>query len=139
MAVDHGSPLEFRSVEEELCRIPDVTAARIVADAAGRPIEVHILASPAKQAKQIVRDVQSVAMASFGLDLDRRIISVVQLESVGSVVGGAPGLGGGRGLGGAPDLGAPDLGAADVEGRAGMGATAGTGPAAWDDDLPDSR
>src|SRR5437773_10958720 len=46
----------------------------------GRPTEVHILASPEKHAKQVVRDIQSVAMASFGLDLDRRLISVVQLE-----------------------------------------------------------
>jgi hypothetical protein len=86
MAADDDGPDSYRPVERELCRIPEVTAARIVADAGGRPVEVHILASPAKQAKQIVRDVQSVAMASFGLDLDRRIISVVQLESVG--VGG---------------------------------------------------
>src|SRR4051794_27564505 len=46
----------------------------------GRPAEVHILASPEKHANQVVRDIQSVAMASFGLDLDRRLISVVQLE-----------------------------------------------------------
>jgi hypothetical protein len=70
----------LRGLEQELCRIPDVTAARVVSDGLGRPVEVHILASPAKHAKQIVRDVQSVAIASFGLELDRRIISVVQLQ-----------------------------------------------------------
>jgi hypothetical protein len=70
---------DLRSVEAELCRLPDLSAARIVSDSAGRPIEVHVLALPGKHPKQIVRDVQSVAMASFGLDLDRRIISVVQL------------------------------------------------------------
>ena len=58
-----------------------MNAARIVTDQVGRPTEVHILASPAKHAKQVARDVQSVAMASFGLDLDRRIISVVQLDA----------------------------------------------------------
>jgi hypothetical protein len=72
---------ELAELERELCRLPEVNAARIVTDHVGRPTEVHILASPAKHAKQVVRDVQSVAMASFGLDLDRRIISVVQLES----------------------------------------------------------
>jgi hypothetical protein len=71
----------YRDVERELCRIPDVTAARIVAGPGGQPVEVHVLASPHKHAKQIVRDVQSVAMAAFGLDLDRRIISVVQLDT----------------------------------------------------------
>ena len=67
-------------VEKELCRVPEVNAARIVTDSAGRPKEVHILASTAKQPKQIARDIQSVAMATFGLELDHRIISVVQLD-----------------------------------------------------------
>ena len=72
---------DLTDLERELCRLPEVNAARIVTDQVGRPTEVHILASPAKHAKQVARDVQSVAMASFGLDLDRRIISVVQLDS----------------------------------------------------------
>ena len=46
----------------------------------GVPVEVHILAAPTKLAKQVVRDVQSVALAAFGVELDRRTISVVQLE-----------------------------------------------------------
>jgi len=70
----------FADLETELCRIPEVTAARIVTDDDGKPTELHILALPDKHAKQVVRDIQSVAMASFGLDLDRRLISVVQLE-----------------------------------------------------------
>jgi len=73
-------PMEIAEVERELCRIPDVRAARIVANEHGDPIEVHILASTGKGAKQLVRDVQSVAIASVGLDIDHRIISVVQLE-----------------------------------------------------------
>src|SRR3954453_20182921 len=72
--------LNLREVERELCRLPEVNAARIVEDEIGRPVEVHILASREKHAKQIVRDVQSVAMATFGLELDRRVVSVVQLE-----------------------------------------------------------
>ena len=80
---------DLTDLERELCRLPEVNAARIVTDQVGRPTEVHILASPAKHAKQVARDVQSVAMASFGLDLDRRIISVVQLD--GGQVDAAPG------------------------------------------------
>lgn len=73
-------PMEIAEVERELCRIPDVRAARIVANDAGDPVEVHILATTGKGAKQLVRDVQSVAIASGGLDIDHRIISVVQLD-----------------------------------------------------------
>jgi hypothetical protein len=78
--VDSDITPDLTDLERELCRLPEVNAARIVTDQVGRPTEVHILASPAKHAKQVARDVQSVAMASFGLDLDRRIISVVQLD-----------------------------------------------------------
>jgi hypothetical protein len=74
--------VDFGEVERALCRIPEVSAARIVVDQTQRPVEVHILASPEKHAKQLVRDVQSVAMVSFGLDIDRRMISVVQLEGL---------------------------------------------------------
>jgi hypothetical protein len=71
--------VDLRDVEAELCRLPDVVAARIVAEPNGRPVEVHVLAHTGKHPKQVVRDVQSVALASFGIDLDRRIVSVVQL------------------------------------------------------------
>lgn len=74
-----GQEFDYRAVERELCRLPDLSAARIVSDSGGRPLEVHVLALPGKRPKQIVRDVQSVALASFGIELDHRIISVVQL------------------------------------------------------------
>ena len=48
-----GVDLDIRAVEHELCRIPEVNAARIVIAEGGRPTEVHILASPEKHAKQV--------------------------------------------------------------------------------------
>ena len=71
---------ELGDIEKELCRLPAVNAARIVTDDIGRPKELHILASSEKSPKQIARDVQSVAMATFGMEIDHRIISVVQLD-----------------------------------------------------------
>jgi len=41
---------------------------------------VHVLASRDKTPKQLVRDVQSVALAQFDLELDHRIVSVVQFD-----------------------------------------------------------
>ena len=78
---------EIIELERELCRLPEVSAARIVADRVGRPTEIHILAHGSKHPKQVVRDVQSVALASFGIEVDRRIVSVVQL---GGQPGGVP-------------------------------------------------
>ena len=43
------------------------------------PTEVHVLASPGKPAKQVVRDVQSLALARYDIDIDHRIVSVVQM------------------------------------------------------------
>ena len=43
------------------------------------PNEIHVLAEPGKPPKQVVRDVQSFAMLKLGLDIDHRIVSVVQI------------------------------------------------------------
>jgi hypothetical protein len=83
-ADEQTTEFDLESVETEFCRLPDVVAARIVPDDRGRPVEIHVLAHTGKHAKQVVRDVQSVALASFGLEIDRRIVSVVQLGPNGS-------------------------------------------------------
>ena len=71
--------LNLTEIEREICRLPDVSIVRLVAENDGRVTEVHVVAHQGKHPKQIVRDVQSIALASFGLELDRRTISVVQL------------------------------------------------------------
>lgn len=68
------------NLEESIRQIPGVRAVSVVTDAQAQPTEVHVLAAPGKPAKQIVRDVQSLAMAQFDIDLDHRIVSVVQIE-----------------------------------------------------------
>ncbi len=67
-------------LEESIRQIPGVRAVSVVTDGRAQPTEVHVLAAPGKPAKQIVRDVQSLAMAQFDIDLDHRIVSVVQIE-----------------------------------------------------------
>ena len=42
--------------------------------------EIHIIAASDKPSKQVARDVQSLAMARFGLPIDHRVISVVQIS-----------------------------------------------------------
>ncbi len=77
--------MDIHELEETLARLPSITAVRIATDD-DRVTEVHVLASPAKAPKQVVRDVQTVALARFGITLDRRVISVVQIgpESIAS-------------------------------------------------------
>jgi hypothetical protein len=65
-------------LEQDLQRVPGIRSARIVgADVA---TEIHIVATHARSPKQLVRDVQSLAQAGFGLTIDHRIVSIVQLE-----------------------------------------------------------
>jgi hypothetical protein len=66
-------------LEASLRQIPGVKAASVVTGPDAVPTEVHVLAAPGKAAKQVVRDVQSLALARFDIDIDHRIVSVVQI------------------------------------------------------------
>lgn len=67
--------------EDELKRLPGIIAASVVTGPDAVPNEIHVLAEPGKPPKQVVRDVQSFAMLKLGLDIDHRIVSVVQIGS----------------------------------------------------------
>jgi len=70
--------MDIRELEETLVRLPSIHAVRIAAK--GSEVrEVHVLAAPEKAAKQVVRDVQTLALARFGITIDRRTVSVVQI------------------------------------------------------------
>lgn len=75
-----GSAQTTREVEEVIARLQGVQQARVVQGEGGRLAEVHVLAGRDRAPKQLVRDVQSVLMARFGIDLDYRTVSVVQLD-----------------------------------------------------------
>ena len=66
-------------LEDALRHIQGVRAASVVTGPDAVPTEVHVLADPGKPAKQVVRDVQSLAMARYDIDIDHRIVSVVQM------------------------------------------------------------
>jgi hypothetical protein len=65
-------------LENELTALPEIRAARVVASPNGRISEVHIVSEGSKSPKQIVRDVQTLAQARFGLQIDHRVVSVVR-------------------------------------------------------------
>ncbi len=71
--------MRYRELQETLERLPAVQAVRVV-ESNGHVSEVHVVAAPGKSPKQIVRDVQSLALAAFGVPVDRRVVSVVQIE-----------------------------------------------------------
>lgn len=73
------APVAVHDIEQALCEISGIKAARVVAAASGALLEVHVLALPEKSPKQIVRDVESAIMARFGVPIDHRKISIAQL------------------------------------------------------------
>ncbi|MDH3463606.1 MAG: hypothetical protein OEM32_08285 [Acidimicrobiia bacterium] len=70
--------MDIVAFQEKIGRIDGVEAARIVAGN-GHIEEIHVLARRNKPPKQLVRDVQSLSQALFGEDIDRRVVSIVQL------------------------------------------------------------
>lgn len=67
-------------LEEALRQVPGIRAVSVVTGPDSVPTEIHIVASRSKGAKQVVRDVQSLALAAHGIDIDHRIVSVVQFD-----------------------------------------------------------
>ncbi len=100
-------------LEDSLRQLPGVKAASVVTGPDAVPTEVHVLASPGKPAKQVVRDVQSLAMARYDIDIDHRIVSVVQIGDEVRAVDPNGTARGGPETQGHP--GATDEGAADAD------------------------
>jgi hypothetical protein len=67
------------AMERDLARIPAVSSARVVIED-DELREVHIVCAVGRSPKLVGRDVQSLLAAQWGVDIDHRKVSVVQLE-----------------------------------------------------------
>lgn len=75
--------MDFRDMNEYqvlLNKISGVISSKIIADETSKIIEIHILASSNRGAKQISRDIQSALLAQFNLNIDHKIISIAQIK-----------------------------------------------------------
>lgn len=80
MASDNAAAIaDVDVLQKELAALPDVRAVRVVTGSSGRLTEVHVVSDGDRSPKQIVRDVQTLAAASFDVEIDHRIVSVVNL------------------------------------------------------------
>ena len=61
-----------------LSNLPDIFAAGLRFDN-DQLVEIHVLASIERSPKQISRDIQSALFATYGIEVDHRIISIAQL------------------------------------------------------------
>lgn len=67
-------------IERLLEALRGVRASRVIMASDGRIVEIHVLSTPEFHPKQVVRNVESALSAGLRVDVDRRIISVSQLE-----------------------------------------------------------
>lgn len=75
-----ATSIDAQSLEKAICGLPHVRACLVELNSHGEVETVHVIASPDRTGKQMVRDVVSAAKVREGIDLDYQRISVVQFE-----------------------------------------------------------
>jgi len=71
--------IDVAKIEELLSQVRGVMAVRAVLEEGGQIDELHIVGSPGRSAKQMVRDIESLLFVRGGIRLDHRKISLVQI------------------------------------------------------------
>ncbi|MGQ9880280.1 MAG: hypothetical protein ACUVSV_05385 [Armatimonadota bacterium] len=74
------APVPAEQVEHVIHQLRDVLSARVVVDKTGAIQEIHVLVSSNRSPKQVVRDIESALLASHGIVVDHRKISVAQMQ-----------------------------------------------------------
>jgi len=74
-----AAQISIDDIESTLRQVADIKVARVVTSSDGVIQEIHVLASPIKPSKQLVRDIESTLLAGFGIAVDHKKISIVQL------------------------------------------------------------
>lgn len=67
-------------IQAAISKVRGIIANRVVFEGEGIA-EVHVLAGTDRQAKQIVRDVESLCAAEFGIRIDHRKVSVALIDT----------------------------------------------------------
>jgi hypothetical protein len=82
MPVPLSPPPSQHQIERLLSSLAGVVSARVLLDYEGRIRELHVLATPELHPKQVVRNVESALSAGLGVEVDRRVVSVAQIEGL---------------------------------------------------------
>jgi hypothetical protein len=72
--------IKLADCENFIRQVRDVISVNIVAGDSMEIEEIHVLAEETRSPKQIVRDIETLFRVEYGLDLDHKKISVVQLR-----------------------------------------------------------
>lgn len=72
--------MDFSAFQEVISKIDGVISIKIVNEN-DNIREMHVLANKIRSPKQIVRDIESSLIASFDYRIDRKVISIAQIET----------------------------------------------------------
>lgn len=72
--------MDFQSFQDVITKIQGITHTKVVT-VENDLQEIHIIAGTSRSAKQIVRDIESALLAIFGYRVDRKIISIAQIDT----------------------------------------------------------
>ncbi len=79
-----GEEMNIKEIENFLNKISSVICSRIVLE--NEEIkEIHVVSDMQKNPKQLSRDIQSILISKFNIDVDYKIISVAQIEKESSL------------------------------------------------------
>jgi hypothetical protein len=67
------------SIKQAVASLPDVQSCKIEFDPGGQISAIHVVSRTKRPAKQIVRDIESVLQAEFGIEVDHRKVSIARL------------------------------------------------------------
>lgn len=76
---NNGNVASAERYEGVIKRLRGVLSARVVLDKENNFEEIHVLADTDRNPKVIVRDIETALLVNFGVEVDHKIVSVVQM------------------------------------------------------------
>ncbi|MBS4032774.1 MAG: hypothetical protein KGZ63_15340 [Clostridiales bacterium] len=77
---DAPKEIKLSECENLIKQIRDVISVNIVLGEKQEIEEIHVLAEDTRNAKQLVRDIETLFRVEYGIDLDHKKVSIVQLN-----------------------------------------------------------
>jgi hypothetical protein len=72
-----------KAIREAIGSLPDVQSCKVESAQDGSIAAIHVVSRTRRPAKQVVRDVETLLLADFGIKIDHRKISVARLQVKG--------------------------------------------------------
>lgn len=86
---EQQQPADVNAVERLVRQVRGVQAVRVVKDEGGQIDELHVVGTPERMPKAIVRDIESILFVRGGIRLNHRKISLVQVPENPALTTGA--------------------------------------------------